>query len=87
MKLSIGTPLKTKVNPATKLISFVDNSGTEFKIKDILPKKLDEYKFIGDFPILTFTKKEYLNFLECLDVERIPYYYNYTISNEAYIIT
>ena len=89
MKLSIGNVAKVSVDPITKQIEMVDSTGKTSSIKSFKSKKrtVDQGAFIGIFPEIELSKKEFLTLLSCLNNENNSYAYRYESLNNKYIIT
>lgn len=89
MRLSIGNVEKVSVDLITKQIEIIDSAGKTSPIKSFKSKKriVDQGAFIGIFPEIELSKKEFLTLLSCLNNENNSYAYRYESLNNKYIVT
>lgn len=88
MKLFLGKISKTSINPVTKTLEIVKETGEKISIKDLqVKKKKVKDTFIGVFPPIYLSKQQFLDFIHLLDFEGNSYYYEHKKDNDKYVLT
>lgn len=89
MRLSIGNINNVVIDPVTKKVEAIDQDGkiTPIKKYKTIKKAVNQKVFIGVFPEIELSKRQFLNLLSYLNNENNSYAYNYESLGDKYIIT